>query len=121
MSETLAWLVGGASVTLALWAGVRTVLGRRFDDPLFYAASVLEVLVVVQLVVGVVALSGTDRDVDAVTFVSYLATAVLLPPVAVVWAASDPTRWGTAVVSGLGLVEAVLSVRLLDIWTAGGG
>lgn len=117
----MAWVVGVLSMMVAGWASVSSLRRRRFDDPLFYAVAVLELVVVVQLVLGVVALSGTSRDVDAVTFVSYLVTAVALPPAAVLWSASDPSRWGTAVITVMGVGEAVLAIRLLDIWSAGSG
>ena len=113
----LVWVPIAGSLLVAAWALVQCARGRRFDDPLFYAVAVLEVAVLAQLAVGLTALTQTTREVDTVTFVSYLGTAVIVPPVAVLWAASDPSRWGTAVIAGMGLVEAVLSVRVLDIWT----
>ena len=119
MSGDLVWVPVCGSLLVALWALVECARGRRFDDPLFYAVALLELVIVAQLVVGLVALSATARHVDTATFVPYLVTAAVLPPVAVLWAASDHTRWGTAVIAGMGLVEAVLSVRLLDIWTGG--
>lgn len=120
MSTGIVTVLVAGSLMVAAWALLSCVFGRRFDDPLFYACAALEVAFVGQLVAGLVALARTTRDVDGVTFVAYLLTAVLLPPVAVVWAASDRTRWGTAVVTAMGLTQAVLAVRLLDIWTVGG-
>jgi len=117
VNPELVWVPVYVSLLVAAWALIQCARGRRFDDPLFYAVALLELVIVAQLVVGLVALAQTDRDVDAVTFVPYLLTAAVLPPVAVLWAASDHSRWGTAVIAGMGLVEAVLSVRLLDIWT----
>jgi len=118
VSADLVWVPVCGSLLVAAWALIQCARGRRFDDPLFYGVALLEVVIVAQLVVGLVALAQTDRDVDAATFVPYLVSAAVLLPVAVLWAASDHTRWGTAVIAGSGLVEAVLSVRLLDIWTA---
>ena len=117
MSGELVRVAVIGSLLVAAWALVQCARGRRFDDPLFYAVVLLEVVIVVQLAVGLVALVQTDHDVDAATLVPYLLTAAVLPPVAVLWAASDHSRWGTAVIAGMCLVEAVLSVRLLDIWT----
>lgn len=121
MSAGIAAFLVTGSLTVAAWALLSCLRGRRFDDPLFYACAALEVALVAQLVAGLIALGRTARDVDGVTFVAYLVTAVLLPPAAVLWAASDRTRWGTAVVAAMGLTEAVLVVRLLDLWGAGGG
>lgn len=110
----------GASAVVTAWALVSWLRDRPFDDPMFYAVAVLELVLIFTAVIGLVALSRTARDVDGVTFVSYLASAVLLPPVAVLWGASDRTRWGTGVVALTGLVEAVIAVRLFDLWTLGG-
>jgi hypothetical protein len=116
MVVDLVWVPIVGSLLVAGWALVQCARNRRFDDPLFYAVALLEAVILAQLGVGLVGLAQTTRDVDTVTFVSYLVTAVVIPPIAVLWAASDPSRWGTAVITGMGLVEAVLSVRVLDIW-----
>ena len=47
-------------------------------DPYFLLLGVLLVVLLVQAVVGLVALAGTEADVDAPTFVAYLLTAVLV-------------------------------------------
>ncbi len=120
MSEQLTWVIGGLCLVVAAWAAVACWRGRPFDDPLFYACSTVEVAFLVQLASGLVALAGTGRDVDAATFVSYLVTAVVLPPASVLWAVSDRSRWGTGVIAVMGLVQAVLALRLLDIWVAAG-
>jgi len=120
MNDALAAVTVVAALAVAAWAGVSCVWGRRFTDPMFYAVVVLELLLVVQLVLASIALAGTARNVDGLTFVSYLVTTVLLPPLVVLWAASDHSRWGTGVVAMMGLVEAVLVVRLLDIWAGRG-
>jgi RsiW-degrading membrane proteinase PrsW (M82 family) len=117
MADDLVWVPIAGSLLIAGWALIQCARDRRFHDPLFYAVALLEAVILGQLAVGLVALAETARDVDAVTFVAYLVTAAVLPPVAVLWAASDHSRWGTAVVAGMALVEAVLSLRLLDIWT----
>ena len=113
----LVWVPIAASLMIAAWALVQCVRDHRFDGALFYAVALLEAVILAQLAVGLAALAESARDVDTVMFVSYLVTAVVLPPIAVLWAASDHSRWGTAVIAAMGLVEAVLCVRLLDIWT----
>ncbi|MBA2531593.1 MAG: hypothetical protein H0V23_05730 [Nocardioidaceae bacterium] len=114
------WVLLGASAMVTVWALVSLLRNKPFDDPLFYAVAVLELVLIISAVIGIVALSRTAREVDAATFVSYLVTAVLLPPIAALWGASDRTRWGTGVIALTGLVEAVVAVRLFDVWTLGG-
>jgi hypothetical protein len=115
----MAWLLIGGALAGALWAAVLMLLGRRMGDPLFWLLAVVEAGLVGQLVGGIVALARTDRDVDGLTFVGYLATVWLVLPVGVAWAASEKTRWGTAVLVVACLTVAVMVLRLHQVWTAG--
>ncbi|MDD9350569.1 hypothetical protein, partial [Mumia sp.] len=94
MALWFAWFVALAAVAVAGYAAFLLVRDRPVDNPLFYAAAALEVLVVVQTVAGCVALANTGRDVEGVTFVGYLLTCVLIPPAAVIWGVAEKTRWG---------------------------
>jgi uncharacterized membrane protein len=116
VTEPLAYLLVGLAAVVAVWAGALTVLNRRMDNPLFYAAAVVEVALVATMVGGFIALATTDRDVDGVTFGGYLLTIVLIVPIGVAWGASDKSRWGTGVVVIAALVVVVLAWRLLQIW-----
>jgi hypothetical protein len=103
-------------VLVALFAGWHTLTRRPFGNPLFYAVSVLEIVLVALLVGGSIALAQTSRDVDGVLFVSYLVTMVVIPPAAVVWGIAEKSRWGTGVVVVAMLSVSVLAIRLLGIW-----
>ncbi|MBW9205018.1 hypothetical protein KV102_01925 [Mumia sp. zg.B53] len=116
MALWFAWFVALAAVAVAGYAAFLLVRDRPVDNPLFYAAAALEVLVVVQTVAGCVALANTGRDVEGVTFVGYLLTCVLIPPAAVIWGVAEKTRWGTGVVVVGMLTVAVLVARLVQIW-----
>ena len=72
MIVDLVWVPVAASLLIAGWALIQCVRNRRFDAPRFYAVALLEAVMLTQLAVGLVALVQTARDVDAVTFVSYL-------------------------------------------------
>ncbi|HET7326179.1 MAG TPA: hypothetical protein VFJ14_02720 [Nocardioidaceae bacterium] len=119
MNDTATLLLIGASLVLAAWSLVLVILGRTLNDPLFYGLAVLEAALLAQLVAGSVALAGTDRDVDGVTFIGYLVTAVLIPPLAVIWSVADKSRWGTTVLVVGCLTVAILVVRMDQIWTLG--
>lgn len=120
MNDTTTTLLIGASLVVAAWSLVFVVLGRSLDNPLFYGFAALEVALLAQLVGGSIALAGTSRDVNAVTFIGYLLTALLIPPLAVVWSVAEKTRWGTAVLVVAALTVAFLVFRLEQIWTFGG-
>ncbi len=82
------------------------------------ALAVLEVGLVVQCVLGFVALADTGRDVNGLTFSAYLVGTLLVPPAAFVWAVTERSRWGTAVVALGGLAVLALEGRLNQIWGA---
>jgi hypothetical protein len=109
-------VVAVAVALLALWYVVRN---RRADRTLFAAVGVLWVATVVQLVYGVVALAGTDRDVRGVVFVLYLLGLVATPPIAAWWAAGEPSRAGSGVVVVAALLVPFLLLRLDTLWSGG--
>ncbi|KHL11097.1 hypothetical protein CLV56_2907 [Mumia flava] len=112
-----AWLVAVLALVAAAYAGWLMVRNRPVDNPLFYLASVLEVALVAQLVGGCIALAQTSRAVEGITFVGYLLTCVVIPPVAIVWGVAEKSRWGTAVVLVAMLTIAVLVLRLVQLWS----
>jgi hypothetical protein len=104
------------ALLIAVYALYRVVRNRGLDDPLLFALGGLEILLLVQLVAGLVAVASTDRDIDGATFIGYLFGIAVLPPLAAVWALVERTRWGSAVIAVLGIVVAVMVVRLDQIW-----
>lgn len=116
MTAPIAYGIGLLAMVVAVWAGWLTARDLPVDNALFYAVSVVEVLLVVQLVGGCIALAVTSRPVEGGTFVGYLLTAVLVPPAAVLWGVAEKSRWGTGVLAVGMFTVAVLSLRLLDIW-----
>ena len=118
MNDTLQIVLVAVSLVLALAATVYVVRDRAIDRWLIAGWALLEVGLLVQLVVGIALLSGTERDVDGLTFVGYLVGCLLVPPAAVVWALGERSRAGTAVLIAAGVVVPFLLLRLGQIWTA---
>ena len=116
MNAILSAIIIVTALLIALYALYRVVRNRGLDDPLLFALGGLEVLLLVQLVGGLVAAGSTDRDIETATFIGYLVGLVALPPLAALWALFERTRWGSAVIVVLGLVVAVMVVRLDQIW-----
>ena len=104
------------SLVPALWALVLVLRNKGIDMVLLIGAAVVEVAVLVQLVVGVVSLVGSHRDVSAWTFAGYLVGAVLIPPAGVAWGVGEKNRYGSAVLLVVFLVIAVMVLRLDQIW-----
>jgi hypothetical protein len=107
------------SLLVSALALVYVVRDRRADRTLVAAIAVLWLGTIVQLGYGIVALAGTDRDVNGVVFVLYLIGLVVTPPIAAWWARGEPSRAGSGVVVVAGLLVPFLLLRLDAIW--GGG
>jgi hypothetical protein len=106
-------------VLAAATAALALVDVARDREPGWWTGGALaatELLAIVQLVVGLVKLAGTDRDVSGLPFTAYLVLGVLIPPVAFVWAATERTRWGTAVIVVGALAMIALEFRLDQVW-----
>lgn len=105
------------AVGAGLFALVLGFAGRKPSDYTLGATALLEVLLVVQVVVSIVApLAGNPPTGDLLEFWIYLVSAVLLPPAAVIWALVDRGRWSTAVLGVACLAIAVMVYRMGQIW-----
>lgn len=116
MLVPLAALVVVSALVLAGWSLVATARGVRPSTGQLIGSAAIEVLLVVQALVGIVLMVTDDRDVERVTFVGYHLTAVLLLPLGVGWGIADRSRWGNGVLAIAAATEAVLVLRLLQIW-----
>lgn len=109
------------AVLVGLLCVVLGVAGRRPGDASVLPVGALELLLVAQVVIAVVApLAGNPPTGNPVEFWAYLIAAVLIPPGAVVWALTDKTRWGTVVLGVAALAVAVMLWRMQIIWTVQG-
>jgi hypothetical protein len=109
-------------IVIAIAAGAFCVIAglgkRRPSDLTVGALALVEVLLVVQIVVAVVApLTGNPPTGDLLEFWVYLVSAALLPIGAVLWALMDRTRWSTVVLGVAALAIAVMLWRMHVIWT----
>lgn len=120
MPDALVYATSAAALAAAVFAAWHTLRSYRFSNPLLYAITAVEVLLVVSLVWGIVAVSGTDRDVEKALFLSYLLTTVLIPPAAVLWGVGDKSRWGTGVVAVGLFTVSVMLIRTHQIWLGHG-
>lgn len=93
---------------------------RLADRWLLGLLALLEVLLVVQAVVGIVQVATDNPGVSAPLFVGYLLGTLLFLPAAAWWALGEPSRAGTAGLVVVGLVLPVLVLRLQQIWQAPG-
>ncbi|MCU1474732.1 hypothetical protein [Amnibacterium sp.] len=109
-------------IAVAVAAGVLALVlglaGRRPSDLSLAGPALIEVLLIAQLVVAIVAPGTGNRPTgNPVEFFAYLLSALVIPPAAVVWALMERTRWAVVVVGISCLAIAVMLVRMQIIWT----
>jgi hypothetical protein len=117
MIDWFQWL----QVAVAVGAGVLCVVtgltGRAPSDLTIGATLVVQLLIVIQLVVALIApLFGNLPTGDGLEFWVYLVSAVLLPAAGVFWALVDRSRWSTVVLGVACLAIAVMVYRMGQIW-----
>lgn len=117
MIEWLQWVQVAVAVLAGLFCVGMGLAGRAPNDYTLGATAVVEVLLIVQFVVVMVAPAfGNLPTGDGLEFWVYLISALLLPPAAVVWALVDRSKWST-VILGVGcLAIAVMVYRMGQIW-----
>ena len=99
---------------IALASGVR---GTPPRDLSVLSTLAVEVVLVVQVVVAIVQpMFGNLPVGDPLEFWMYLITALLMPPLVVIWAIVDKTKWGTLAMGGVSLSVAVMILRMAYIW-----
>lgn len=109
------------SLALAAWSLIATVRDRAPDRSHLIGLAVVELSLLALTAAALVAIFGGDRPHEAATFAGYLVTLVCLPPLAAVLARMEPTRWGSAIITVVCLVNPVLIVRLQQTWEVVGG
>jgi hypothetical protein len=105
------------ALLLAAWALYLVIRDRPPHTGLFAGVLVLEALAVALVVTAVVRLAGGHRTPDTATFIGYVAAFLVIPPAGLALARMEPTKWGSVIIVALGLVEAILVVRLQQVWT----
>lgn len=110
-----------AQVAVAVVAGIFCLAlglaGRIPNDYTLGAAAAVEVLLIVQLVVALVAPAvGNSCHGSLLEFWVYLVSALLVPAAAVFWALVDRSRWSTVVLAVACFAIAVMVYRMGQIW-----
>lgn len=103
---------------VALVCIVLGLAGRKPSDLTFGGVALVELLLVVQVVIALAApATGNSPTGNPIEFWGYLITAILIPPLAVVWALAEPSRWSTVVLGVSAVTIAVMVWRMHQIWT----
>ncbi|RWR20644.1 hypothetical protein D8Y24_09620 [Agrococcus lahaulensis] len=117
----ISWVMLAQAIGLGVIGGVVAIVGltrRPFGDAVLAAAALTLLTLVVQTVASVVApIMGAGPTGDLLEYWTYLITALVIPPAAVMWALVDKKgEWSTLVV-GVGILAvAVMVYRMHQIW-----
>lgn len=117
------WLSTGivlASLVGTVWSLVSAARGVRPSGKLLLSVAVLWVAIVAQAVLATVAQFRTTDPPDPWLFLGYHLTAVVVLPLGAAWGIADRSRWGNGVLAMACFTEAVLVVRMLQIWVGRG-
>ncbi|MDZ8171271.1 hypothetical protein [Microbacterium xanthum] len=107
--------VGVAAGTLCVVLGL---IGRRPSDLSVGALALVEVLLLAQIVIAVVApFAGNPPSGSLLEFWVYLVSAALVPPAAVLWALLERSRWSTVILGVAAFAVAIMVYRMQVIWS----
>jgi hypothetical protein len=107
-------VVAAAAAVVCVVLGIA---GRRPSDVSLGSVALVEVLLIAQLVVALVAPAvGNPSRGSVLEFYVYLVTALIIPPLAVLWALLERTRWSNVVLGIAGFAVAVMVFRMYQIW-----
>ncbi|MDQ1129147.1 hypothetical protein [Microbacterium sp. SORGH_AS_0888] len=114
-----------AQVAIAAAGGLLCLVlglaGRRPSDLSVGVLALVELLLIAQVVVAVVApWAGNAPAGNPLEFWVYLVSAVLLPPAGVAWALIERSRWSTVIMGVAALAVAIMVWRMEVIWTLQG-
>ena len=114
------WFTGvqvGVAVAAGLLGVVLGLIGRRPDDFTMGATLLVELLLSAQLVIALLAPAfGNQASGSVLEFFVYLVSAIILPPLAGIWALVDRSRWSTVILGVTCLAIAVMVYRMNEIW-----
>ncbi|MFD6054973.1 hypothetical protein [Agromyces sp. NPDC060279] len=121
MIEWYTWVQLGVAVAAGLLCLVLGLAGRKPSDLTIGALALVELLLVAQFVVALLAPAfGNAPSGSVLEFYTYLVSALLLPPAAALWALLERNRWSTVVLGVAAFAVGVMVYRMLQIWTVQG-
>jgi hypothetical protein len=121
MIEWFTWLQLAVAALAGALCIVLGLAGRKPTDLTMGATAVVELLLIAQLVVAIVApLAGNEPTGSPLEFWVYLVSALLLPIAAGFWALVERSRWSTVILGVVCLSVGIMLYRMLQIWTVQG-
>jgi hypothetical protein len=116
MVDGLATAIIVAALVVAGFSGLMALLGRPPGLPHLVGLIVVETALLVQAVVAMGKMFTGERPVNMATFVGYLLTAVLLPPLGALLGWAERTRWGSVIIAVASFTVWIMVIRLQQLW-----
>jgi hypothetical protein len=116
MVNGLATAIIIVGLAVGAYGGLMALLDRAPRLPELVGLAALEVVLLAQTVIALSKTFTGERPDQLATFVGYLLTTVLLPPLGALFGWAERSRWGSVMIAGSALVVTVLVVRLQQVW-----
>ncbi len=120
MNSSLTIAVIAGSLAMAIWTALTAALNRAVGRAHLTALALIELLLVVQLVVGVAFVARGEGPQSTLTFLAYLVGALFVLPAAALWSLAERSRPSVLVLTVGCLGLTVMTARLLQLWNARG-
>lgn len=117
MIEWFTW----TQIVLGLVVGLTCIgfaLARKGPNDLMLAGiALVELGLIAQVVIAIIAPgAGNPPTGNLLEFWMYLVTAVIIPPLAVIWALIERSRWASIILAVAAMAIAVMVLRMHAIW-----
>jgi hypothetical protein len=117
MIEWFTWLQIGIAAVAGILCIVVGLIGRPPADLTMGATLLVVLLLVGQILVSAVAPAlGNLPTGSLLEFWLYLITALLIPPLAIIWGLVDRSRWSTVILGAGSIAVAIMLYRMDAIW-----
>ena len=116
MTAPLGYAVAALALVSMCWGLLTAVLDKAPGKAQLLYAAALELVVVVQSVIALVALARGFRPAELATTIGYLVGILVLLPVAWFWANAERTRFSGVVLAVAAAAVAAMTFRLIVLW-----
>jgi hypothetical protein len=109
-----------SGLLVAVWCLVSVVRARAVDRNQLIGLVLVQLLVFVHIGYGIGDLARGGHPNEYATFIGYLIAFGLVIPVAIALVRAEPTKWGALIAAVACVVDAILVLRLHQVWTGVG-
>ena len=111
-----------AQLAVAIAAGLLCtifgLMGRKPADVTLGSLVLVELLLIAQAILAIIQpYVGNPPTGNLLEFWLYMIGALIIPPLAVIWASVERNRWSTVVLGVAAFAIAVMLWRMQQIWT----